>query len=169
MLTDLSSIAGATDVQSVDPLSDPLWDQRLQHCPHATFYHSSAWARVLCDTYGYTPHYLAVGPVDAPTAVLPIMEINSRLTGRRGVSLPFTDDCEAAGSDPLAFVRLFERAQAIGKARRWRHLELRGGLGQLPAAVPSLGYFGHRVPLHRDEAITFGSAGFARKIFGIAA
>ena len=145
----------ADTVVTVDPLGDSNWDIRLQQCPHATFYHSSAWARVLHDTYGYKTFYLALGSRDNPRAVLPIMEVDSRLTGRRGVSLPFTDDCEPACEDPIAFQQLFRHAQLLGKDREWRHLECRGGVDMLPAAQSSLTYFGHRVALSPDEGVLF--------------
>ena len=69
------------------------WDSRLNHFPGATFFHGAAWARVLHSTYGYQPVYFATVEQDRLRSLLPVMEVNSWLTGRRGISLPFTDDC----------------------------------------------------------------------------
>lgn len=140
-----------------NPLADSTWDASVRHCPQASFYHSAAWARVLHDTYGYRPFYLLISAGGLPRAVLPIMEVQSRLTGRRGVSLPFSDDCEAASKDRAAFQGLFRVAQALGDERGWRYLECRGAGALLPGARTSVTYFGHRVRLTADEELLFSS------------
>ncbi|MCZ7636147.1 MAG: hypothetical protein M5U12_08980 [Verrucomicrobia bacterium] len=75
----------------INPRTDLRWDTWLEAFPDATVFHTAAWAAVLEDTYGFKPVHLAFGDPDAPTALLPVMECSSLLTGRRGVSLPFTD------------------------------------------------------------------------------
>jgi hypothetical protein len=75
----------------INPRTDPRWDTWLDAFPDATVFHTSAWAAVLEDTYGFKPVYLLLGDLDQPTALLPFMECSSPFTARRGVSLPFTD------------------------------------------------------------------------------
>jgi hypothetical protein len=74
------------------------------------------------------------------------MELNSWLTGRRGVSLPFTDLCPPLGSE-ADLPRLIKRATELAGERAWKHLELRGA----PARcfdVPTTGTFvGHTLDL----------------------
>jgi len=144
-------------VHCVNPLEIADWDVQLQRLPGATFFHSSAWARVLKETYGYNPAYFTTGGSNGIDSVLPMMEIKSWLTGTRGVSLPFTDDCEGLGTDPTAFKPLFEHALAHAKKRNWRYVECRGGrevLGNIPALVS---YYSHRLPLLKDEAQLFAN------------
>lgn len=145
------------DIVVCDPLGDSAWDHLLAGCPQASFYHSTAWARVLHDTYNYKPYYLVLGGRASPRAVLPIMEVQSRLTGRRGVSLPFSDDCEAVSADEVAFQSLFRFAQTIGDERGWRYLECRGGSTLLPEARTSVTYYGHRVQLSLGEELLFSN------------
>ena len=70
----------------VDPTKQPDWDDQVLQLLGAGFFHTTAWARVLHATYGYRPYYLAT-PASGPlNSVLPLMEVASWLTGRRGVS-----------------------------------------------------------------------------------
>ena len=75
-----------------DPIHESGWDALIAGHPRASFFHSSNWARVLVATYGHMPHYLGVEREHQVRALLPILEVNSFLLGRRGVSLPFSDD-----------------------------------------------------------------------------
>ena len=76
-----------------NPLDCAWWDELLRNSPGAGFFHSSPWARVLHEAYGYEPCYLASVEDSRFTALLPCMEVRSPITGKRGVSLPFTDYC----------------------------------------------------------------------------
>lgn len=142
-------------VQCVNPLEIPDWDAQLRDFPEATFFHCKAWARVLHESYGYKPVYFTKPGKDGLDSVLPMMEIESWLTGSRGVSLPFTDDCEGLGLTSSSMKQLFQSALVYAKKRNWRYLECRGGrelLGDIPALES---YFNHRLPLVNDEKILF--------------
>ena len=41
--------------------------------------------------------------------LLPLMEVDSWLTGRRGISLPFTDECEPLYPDAESFKNLLQK------------------------------------------------------------
>jgi hypothetical protein len=69
------------------------------------------------------------------------------LTGRRGVSLPFTDFCNSLGARENQGRALFEAAKAEGVRRRWRYFECRNGNDGGPAAAPSLSFWGHEIDL----------------------
>src|SRR3990172_10530414 len=101
------------------------WNDQILSIPGHTFFHTSNWAAVLEETYGYTPLYLGQYNRNDFTALLPLMEITSVLTGKRGVSLPFTDYCEPIGSGALQFPDMFNAAIAVGKKQNWKYLELR--------------------------------------------
>ena len=88
-------------VEIINPLQFTGWDELLLTQPESTFFHSSHWARVLYDTYGYKPLYFTVRDNDKLSALVPVMEIDSFLTGKRGVSLPFTDFCEPIIRDDI--------------------------------------------------------------------
>ena len=99
----------------------------LLRTPGATFFHSSAWAGVLAESYGYTPFYFTVMEEDRLRALVPLMEVNSFITGKRGVSLPFTDSCGPILEEGIEFQDLFARIIEYGQAQGWKYIELRGG------------------------------------------
>ena len=119
--------------------------------PDFSFFHGAAWTRVLAETYGYTPVWQADG-----TDLLPLMEVDSWLTGRRGIGLPFTDDCAPLCQSEPAFKSLWQNAVEWGRAHGWKSIELRGGRQFLGAAPASLAFYGHEVDLAMTEARLFG-------------
>src|ERR1035438_4361514 len=124
-------------VRIVNPLDDPLWDADLAACPGATFFHTAAWARVLASSYGFEPKYFTTRDSEGIRSLLPVMEVNSWLTGRRGVSLPFTDRVEPLASDQSSFEALYREALVVARQRSWKYLELRGDRGFLRQAPAS--------------------------------
>ena len=83
------------------------------------------------------------------------MEVDSWLTGRRGVALPFTDFCPPLGGSEKEFKALFQNAVEWGRSRGWKTIELRGGREFMKEAPASLAYYGHRVDLVADAAQLF--------------
>jgi len=84
---------------------------------------------VLQDTYGFTPASLALVSADRIVGLLPLLGVHSRLTGRRGVSLPFSDDVEPLCDDAVLHETMLGGLPAIIAEHRWRYLELRFGPG----------------------------------------
>jgi hypothetical protein len=136
-----------------NPLTDPSWDRRVTAFPGASFFHRTAWARVLHDTYGFTPFYLIRESGGTLQGVLPFMEVDSWLTGRRGIALPFTDHCAPLGDD-ADIARLVPAVTQLAQARRWKHWELRGGTNALPAP-PAVAFHGHVIDLYGDTESRF--------------
>jgi hypothetical protein len=120
----------AASIQALDPLALPNWDSLVASLPGHTFFHSAAWARTLVASYGYKPTYFAKLEDGALRALLPLMGVNSWLTGKRGVSLPFTDACEALTVDERAAREVFEAACAHGRRKKWKYIEVRGSVGE---------------------------------------
>jgi lipid II:glycine glycyltransferase (peptidoglycan interpeptide bridge formation enzyme) len=141
-------------VRAVNPLTHADWDNWISEASGAMFFHSAAWARVLHSTYGLTPHYFTLQRENRLLALLPVMDVNSALTGRRGVSLPFTDHCEPLGFSEATSAALIKEALQYGRARRWKYLECRGGT-PFGEVAPSTTYFGHKLELGRDTGVLF--------------
>ena len=114
---------------------------------------------MLAETYGFRPVWLA-----RDQSLLPMMEVDSWLTGRRGISLPFTDECAPLCDSEAGFRELFHGALEFGRARGWKTIELRGGRGFLREAPVSLAFYGHQLELLPDEAQMFAKLdGSARR------
>jgi len=144
-------------LQILNPLEIPDWDKILRTHPGYSFFHSSVWARVLSESYGYTPLYFAVLENGRLEALIPMMEVNSFLTGKRGVSLPFTDYCEPIVAEGVSFKDLLAHILDYGKEQGWKRIELRGGQDLLPKDATSETYFGHTLDLTGGEERMFSN------------
>jgi hypothetical protein len=137
--------------QPMNPADYPGWDGLVLAHPRGSIFHSSAWAKTLQKSYDFRPVYFMASQADGGSAMLPLMEVNSWLTGRRGIALPFTDDCEPLYSDAAAARKLIQAATEFGRKRGWKSMEWRGGRELFDGARASLGFYGHSVDLEADE------------------
>lgn len=119
------------------------------------FFHGSAWARVLRETYGHRPVYFCRIRGEELLELLPLMEVISPLTGRRGVSLPFTDFCPPIKTDPHEYGRLHQAAMDYGLEKRWRYFEYRSNDPHDPVATPSLAFYSHTIGLEPSPDLPF--------------
>jgi len=79
------------------------------------------------------------------------MEIKSLLTGRRGVSLPFTDYCQPIVSNRTQFKEMISHIIEYGKRARWKYIEWRGAETYFQNITPSALYYGHTLDLTENE------------------
>lgn len=134
----------------IDPLSGRHWDQIIDRHPDATIFHTSAWAKVLAETYGYTPYYFAASD-STGSVVACLAEVNSWVTGKRGISLPFTDQCSILRSDTCDDdVDAFRHSIETGAQMAWRSIEFRGATESANRGSPPL-FVSHSLSL--DESI----------------
>ncbi len=130
----------------VDPTAIKDWDQQIKDLPGASFFHCSAWAKVLKKAYGYTPLYFVNTDRKLDT-VIPLMEVSSLLTGKRAVSIPFTDYCELLAPHPEVSRVMFDVIGSEGKKRGWKYVELRSDAGFLNGERASASYYRHTLDL----------------------
>jgi len=111
---------------SFPPLRDDRWDAFVERHPRASVFHTSAWLEALHRTYGYASiAYTTSSQGERLDNAIVFCRIESWLTGRRLVSLPFSDHCE-----PLMDAELVTEvlgplvAREVGE-NRWRYVELR--------------------------------------------
>ena len=142
-------------IEPINPIDYPAWDDLLISCPGHTFFHSSAWAKVLHEAYQYTPSYFTVFDNGQLLALMPVMEVNSFLTGKRGVSLPFTDYTDAIITDRFSFMKLFDRITEYGENHGWRSIEFRGGQNLPPLTQTSSSYLRHVLHLSENAGEIF--------------
>jgi CelD/BcsL family acetyltransferase involved in cellulose biosynthesis len=141
----------------IDPLHHPEWDRLVLGSPGHSFFHSSAWARTLVASYGYQPVYLALPGEERFALLMPLMEVDSRLTGRRGVSLPFTDQSPVLASGAELFGEGVQAAVRHGGERGWRYIEWRDA-GHHDDSLPASDlFYVHDVDLNRTAERLFSS------------
>src|ERR1700722_1610771 len=80
---------------ATEPLADARWERFLSKHPRASLFHSTPWLQALSRTYGYEPIVYTTSPAgqDLENGIV-VCRVESWLTGRRLVSLPFSDHCE---------------------------------------------------------------------------
>jgi lipid II:glycine glycyltransferase (peptidoglycan interpeptide bridge formation enzyme) len=134
--------------ESIDPLTNPEWDRAVLSHPKSNVFHLSAWARVLTGTYGHRPFYFQFSQQGKLAALLPIMEVNSVLTGVRGVSLPFSDFSNPLIFDPsVNVVQLLNGVNRITSARKWKYFETRSNAFNAAFSNCTEQYYGHKLDL----------------------
>ena len=90
-----NSKGASIEIYEVSPLADPRWPQLLESHSKTSVFHSVEWLRTLQKTYGYEPLAYTSTPPGAPLSnAVVFCRVTSWLTGRRIVSLPFSDHCE---------------------------------------------------------------------------
>jgi len=76
----------------VDPYKDPRWPRFLRCHPDASIFHTPGWLEALRRTYDYEPVVFTTSPPGRELENGQVFcRINSWLTGRRLVSVPFSD------------------------------------------------------------------------------
>jgi hypothetical protein len=131
----------------LDPVHDPGWDHIVALHGDASCFHTSAWAKVLHQTYNHQPFYLQFSRGRRLAALVPLMEVRSPFTGRRGVCLPFSDACEPLIFDPEAVGLVRDRLLRFTQERGWKYLEIRGGKSFEFAPDATANFYGHTLDL----------------------
>jgi hypothetical protein len=140
------------DIQILNPLEDPDWDALLLRSGDQTFFHTAAWAKALNTAYRFKPLYFAAREDGRLVFLMPMMEVRSPLTGTRGVSLPFADQCPPFFRDEAVLRAGIQRALDYGRTHRWKRIDWRD-FGFLDAlAAPREEFFVHEIDLARTEA-----------------
>jgi hypothetical protein len=134
-----------------NPASHPGWNDKIARLPGATIFHTANWAKVLVSAYNYRAEYFTSVQGAQISGCIPLMDIDSFITGRRGVALPFTDECNPLCRQPGVFEQLWQQAIDHGRLKGWKHIELRGGHSALGNAPPSSAYVVHRLDLEGGE------------------
>jgi CelD/BcsL family acetyltransferase involved in cellulose biosynthesis len=82
-------------IYELNPLGDPRWAAFIDRHPRASVFHTPGWLEALYSTYGYKPIAVTTTPQGAElTNGMVFCDVRSWLTGRRLVSLPFSDHCD---------------------------------------------------------------------------
>jgi hypothetical protein len=144
-------------IYQIDPLADPRWGDFIQGQPHASVFHTAAWLQALKCTYGYTPVvYTTAPPGDKLRNGLAFCQIQSWLTGKRLVSLPYSDHCELLGESKEEISFLIHCLQNARQDESWKFVEVRPvrqdfvSLDNGQGFTPEETFFVHLLDLSRD-------------------
>ena len=113
-------------VFQLDPVQDLRWERFVGSHPKGSVFHSTAWLQALQKTYAYAPIvYTTTLPGNELENGIVFCRIRSWLTGRRLISLPFSDHCEPLITSPDELEVLVSALTHELEKRRWKYIELR--------------------------------------------
>ncbi len=144
----------------IDPLQDRRWSELVFKHPAATVFHLPEWLEALRRTYGYEPVvFTTSAPHQELIDGLVMCRVSSRLTGRRLVSLPFSDHCEPLVSGMDNFQRLLsdlkqEQARGLDRYIEVRPIKLIPG--RESGLERSERFWFHKLDLSSPESELFG-------------
>jgi hypothetical protein len=127
-------------IYKLDPLVDPRWQALVDRHPNASVFHTTGWLEAVRRTYGYDPlAFTTSSPTHELSNGLLFCRVRSWLTGRRMVSLPFSDHCEPL-CDSAEFETLVHYLQSALDHQDWKYLEIRLVDGRLSHGPESVGF-----------------------------
>lgn len=110
----------------IDPLRDPRWGAFVQKNARASLFHSTAWLQALADTYQYEPVAYTTSPRSGELENgFVFCRVRSWLTGKRLVSLPFSDHCEALVDSAEDLDAIMGAVEQECRLSQWRYIEVR--------------------------------------------
>jgi len=149
----------ATRVYEINPLCDPRWEAFVNDHPRSSVFHSTSWLKALQTTYGYEPIVVTTSSPSAPlTNGLVFCQVRSWLTGRRLVSLPFSDHCEPLTNNSRELDDLLLHLKGNVKDAKWKYVEIRpisSQPGSQTGLSRSITYSFHRLELRKNTEQLF--------------
>jgi len=149
----------AVSVHEIDPLNDLRWTALVKSHPGASVFHSTNWLKALHTAYGYKPVAITTSaPGERLTDGLVFCQVESWLTGRRFVSLPFSDHWEPLIDRAGCLDGLLQYMKPYVDGGRWKYVEMRP-VSNEPSYDIGFGrmvtYCWHRLDLRRSEQELF--------------
>ena len=129
------------------------WDAYVASRPDANFFHLSGWREVVKRSFGHACPYLVAREGGAIGAVMPLVEIQSRVFGHFLIGNGFTVGGGPLAANDAALQTVLAEAEELGRARKVAYVELRdcGNAGPGWQAKSDL-YAGFEGPIAREEA-----------------
>lgn len=113
-------------VYEIDPTKDKRWANLLEQHNEASIFHTRGWLEALRKTYGYSPTAFTVSPPGSPlTNAIAFCEVSDWFTGRRLVSLPFSDHCSPLVENPEQLLHLLGYLRAKQSRDGWKYVQIR--------------------------------------------
>jgi hypothetical protein len=152
----VNSVAGSGPhaVSAIDPLQDTRWSALIANHPRASVFHTPGWLEALRRTYGFRPEAYTTSPsMDELTDAFLFVPIQSWLTGRRIVSLPFSDHCAPLFRSPEALTSVLRHLRTALDRDKLKYVDFRLADAEFASPAircgfePARSYYLHRVDL----------------------
>lgn len=126
LVADQSIRLTSSQLHWFHPLNDPRWSGFLERHPHSSVFHTGQWLEALRRTYGYEPLAITTCPSGADlTNAAVLCCVKSWLTGRRLVSLPFSDHCDLLADATGDVAGIISALETELYRQKLRYIEIR--------------------------------------------
>ena len=147
----------ADSVKMLDPLVDSGWNDFVLRHPLSSVFHTREWLQSLHLTYGYRPIVFTTSTSNELHNGVVFADVRSWVTGRRLVSLPFSDHCDplASGQD---LEDILHFANEFSQSRGGKYIEIRPLLDKetfFSKIAPADRFSFHAIDLRPDAASIF--------------
>lgn len=112
-------------VKRLDSADVIRWDEFVENCPTATFFHLSGWKQAVEGVFGYSTQYLYAEEGGAIQGVLPLALIRSWIFGSALISVPFCVYGGIAARTEEAYGALQAEGARLAEGLGVDYLELR--------------------------------------------
>jgi hypothetical protein len=113
-------------VHRISPLGDSRWTRLVSEHPLATVFHDARWLEALRVTYHYEPVAFTTSNLsEALENGWVFCQVDSWLTGRRLVSLPFSDHCDPLIGSAEEVDVFADYLQQQREREKWSYVETR--------------------------------------------
>lgn len=127
---------------------DIRWLDFVNHNEEAIIFHHPAWIQLISECYHHRPFILGVFDQHGQIrAGVPLVEVNSLLSGHRWVSLPYTDHCSPLYDDPKYLAYLIDFFLGVLFEGSVSNIELRWDYPILPDSYKTDKYVLSRLEL----------------------
>ncbi len=142
-------------VYRIDPIHDERWSDLIANHDHSSVFHTTGWLEALRRAYGFHPVAFTTTPPGKPLKNgIVFCKVHSWLTGKRLVSLPFSDHCEPLVDGDTEREDLFAGLEETLRQEGLKYIEIRPlrGASVLDHAgfYPSQQFVFHRLDLEGD-------------------
>ncbi len=124
--SDAPLMQNSKSVHRFQPLDDPRWSRFLQRHPRSSVFHTVEWLEALRRTYRYQPIAITTCPAGAELQNAAVFcRVESWLTGRRLVSLPFSDHCDFLTDNATDLAAIVSALEDELRQENLRYFEIR--------------------------------------------
>lgn len=141
-------------IYSINPVTDARWRDFVEWHPCASVFHTPEWLEALARTYAYEPlAYTTSATGKEIKGGQVFCGIDSWVTGKRLVSVPFSDHCALLWEGRNEFQEMANLIQEKVDRRQYNYVEIRPVMMTPPGAgrfAASKSFYWHRVSLGGD-------------------
>src|SRR5262249_50070419 len=126
---------------AINPIQDPRWNTFVATHREGGIFHTPGWLEALRRTYGFQPiAYTSERAGEDLKNGLVFCEADSWLTGKKTISLPFSDHCQPLvdSADTWAEMVSFVHAERVESRRKFAEIRLRNVAPFGSHATPSI-------------------------------